>query len=108
MAQDVPSGSDQRQFPRYSLPEIRVVIDDTECELVDVSPEGVFIGGLDGHFESGQSIEITLKVPLMNLLAPLVIDGVVVRQTDAGLAVHYATPNRTWPRVLKIIDTRKT
>lgn len=98
--------SDKRQHRRYTLPEIKVGLDGGEYELLDVSAEGVFVGSVDGSYEAGQEIELVLRVPLMNKVSPLVIPSVVVRQAEAGLAVHYATPNRSWPQVLRILDLK--
>ena len=99
--------SDKRQYPRYALPDIKVGLDGGEYELLDVSSEGVFVGGVDGGYAAGQAIELTLRVPLMNKVSPLVVPAVVVRQAEKGLAVQYATPNRTWPQVLRVLDMKQ-
>lgn len=102
------SAQDKRQFPRYELPMIKVRLGDGEAEhdLVDVSTEGVFVGVTEGEWASGLPVKVTLLIPLMNKISPLEIDGEVIRQTARGLAIHYRTPNRTWPQVLRVLDIR--
>ncbi|MEO5336369.1 MAG: PilZ domain-containing protein [Magnetospirillum sp. WYHS-4] len=100
------NASDKRQHPRYELPVIRVLVKDKEYDLVDVSSEGVFVAGVEGTWPDGAPIEMTLKVPLMNKVSPMVIEGVVIRQSARGLAIHYGTPNRTWPQVLRVLDIK--
>jgi hypothetical protein len=102
------SASDKRQYPRYELPMIKVRLGDDEAEhdLIDVSSEGVFVGTTEGAWESGAPVKVTLRVPLMNKISPLEIDGQIIRQTPRGLAIHYRTPNRTWPRVLRVLDIK--
>lgn len=103
----IQSASDKRRFPRYELSTIKVRIDGKDHELIDVSSEGLFVGGVEGVWEGETPIELTLRVPLMNKISPLLVEGVVIRQTDRGLAIQYRSPNRTWPQVLRVISIKE-
>ena len=99
---------DSRTDERYDLKSIETLVGGKPCELVNVSSTGVLVSGLVDAPKVGSFVELTLWVPLLGQRSPLKIDGVVVRHIDAGVGINYATPGRTWPKLLKILDKRET
>ena len=100
--------SEHRDNPRYDLASMDVTFGDQPCDLINVSSTGVLLGGVEGGPSVGDNCEFTLWVPAMGMRSPLVIEGKAVRTDDGGLlAIDYATPANTWPRLLKILDSRE-
>lgn len=99
---------DNRSNERYDLKSIETLVDDKPCQLVNVSSTGVLVAGLANAPKTGSAVELILWVPVLGQRSPLKIEGVVVRHIDLGVGINYATPGRTWPKLLKILDQRLT
>lgn len=99
--------NENRRSPRYNLSSIEVKIGDQVCEVADVSPTGILMKGLDSSMERGDTLTMTISVPLMSQIVPVQVDGFVVRNDDRGLAVDYVKPAITWPHVLKVLDAKE-
>lgn len=97
---------EQRRAPRYNLSSLKAVVDGREHDLIDVSAEGVLIDGVEGDYAPGTPVRVTLRVPLMDKVSPLVIEARAVRHDGRGLAANYETPNRTWPQVLRVVQAK--
>jgi len=98
---------ENRGSPRYNLSSISVTLGDKGCEVVDVSPSGILLKGVDPGLERGDLVSIIISVPLMSHIVPVHADGFVVRSDDKGVAIDYAKPAVTWPHVLRIIDLKE-
>lgn len=98
---------EQRSSPRYNLSSIAAKLGDRGCEIVDVSPTGIFLKGEDPSLERGDVVTVELTVPLMSHVVPVRVDGFVVRSDEKGIAIDYAKPAQTWPHVLRILDMKE-
>ncbi len=98
---------EHRSSPRYNLSSVAATLGDKECEVVDVSPTGIFLKGADPSLERGDVVSVDLTVPLMSKVVPVRVDGFVVRSDEKGVAVDYAKPATTWPHVLRILDVKE-
>lgn len=98
---------EHRGSPRYNLSSIVAMLGDKECEIVDVSPSGIFLKNGDPSLERGDVISVDLSVPLMNHIVPVRVDGFVIRSDEKGIAIDYAKPAQTWPHVLRILDIKE-
>lgn len=99
--------NENRGSPRYNLSSIAASLGDRDCEIVDVSPTGIFLKGEDPSLERGDVVSVDLSVPLMQHEVPVRVDGFVVRSDEKGVAIDYAKPAQTWPHVLRILDIKE-
>lgn len=98
---------EHRGSPRYNLSSISASLDGKTCEIVDVSPTGIFLKGAVPGLERGDVVTVNLEVPLMSHIVPVAVDGFVIRSDEKGMAVDYARPAQTWPHVLRILDLKE-
>lgn len=98
---------ENRGSPRYNLTSISAELGGNQCEVIDVSPSGIFLKGADASLERGDVVTVNISVPLMRHIVPVRADGFVVRSDENGVAIDYAKPALTWPHVLRIIDLKE-
>jgi len=98
---------EHRSSPRYNLSSIKAMLGDVVCEVIDVSPSGIFLKGVGAELERGDVVSVTLSLPLMGHIVSIQIDGFVIRNDDKGIAIDYAKPTITWPHVLRVLDLKE-
>ncbi len=96
-----------RNSQRYNLSSIEATLSGTACEVIDVSPTGIFLKGADPDLQRGDVVSVDINVPLMSHIVPVKVDGFVIRNNDKGVAIDYAKPAQTWPHVLRILDLKE-
>lgn len=85
---------------RYIVPEIKVLIDDWECDVVNVSASGLLLFSEYLQFEDGDDLQFTIKFPTSVRPANIVMNGVVVRGGKDEFAIESISPAITWKRLL--------
>jgi len=98
---------EHRSSPRYNLSSIAASLGGNACEIIDVSPTGIFLKGAVLGLERGDVVTVDINVPLMRHLVPVQVDGFVVRSDEKGIAIDYVKPAVTWPHVLRILDLKE-
>ena len=98
---------EHRSSPRYNLSSIVASLGGKSCEIIDVSPTGIFLKGAVLGLERGDVVTVDLNVPLLSHIGPVQVDGFVVRSDEKGVAIDYARPAQTWPHVLRILDLKE-
>jgi len=92
--------SDNSRAGRYETSEIKVLIDDWECDVVNVSASGLLLYSEYLNFESGNSLQFTIIFPTSMRPANIVMNGKVVRAGKDEFAIQNITPAVTWERLL--------
>ena len=85
---------------RYLTPDITVLIDDWECDIVNVSASGLLLQSDYLSFEDGNELQFTIVMPTSARSANIVMNGVVVRGDNNEFAVRNIAPAVTWQRLL--------
>jgi hypothetical protein len=85
---------------RYETPDISVLIDDWECDVVNVSASGLLLYSEYLSFEDGNDLQFTIIFPTSARPANIVMNGIVVRAGKNEFAIQGITPAITWKRLL--------
>ena len=85
---------------RYIVPDIKVWIDDWECDVVNVSASGILLYSEFLSFDGGDDLQFTIKFPTSVRPANIVMNGVVVRGGEHEFAIENISPAVTWTRLL--------
>ena len=85
---------------RHEVPEIKVLIDDWECEVLNVSGSGLLLKSEYLNFGGGDDIQFTIVFPTKVRDANIVMNGVVVRSGKDEFAIQNILPAITWQRML--------
>jgi hypothetical protein len=91
---------DKTRAGRYIVPDIKVLIDDWECDVVNVSASGILLYSEYLVFEGGDDLQFTIIFPTSVRPANIVMNGVVVRGNENEFAIENISPAITWTRLL--------
>ena len=90
----------EKRAGRYETPDISVLVDDWECDVVNVSASGLLLKSEYLSFEDGNDLQFTVIFPTSARPANIVMNGIVVRTGDNEFAIESITPAITWRRLL--------
>jgi hypothetical protein len=85
---------------RYVAPDITVLIDDWECDVINVSASGLLLQSDYLSFEDGNELQFTIVMPTSARSANIIMNGVVVRGDNNEFAIRNIAPVVTWQRLL--------
>lgn len=102
----MPTATDRQE--RYDLSSIEVWIDGAASNLLNVSASGILIGGKRIDYPDGAPIQADLIIPLFERKVGVRITGTVARRDETGFAITYASPARSWARLLTLLAQKET
>ena len=99
-------GDDRRTTPRYLIASLTATIDTNEQDIGvnEIGENFIKLVNSDQEQKVGDAIKISLKVPLLDQIVSVPINGNIESITEDDVVVSYDHPLETWQRILPILD----
>ncbi|MGB0748621.1 MAG: PilZ domain-containing protein [Magnetospiraceae bacterium] len=108
MTDQAAASEDRRRFDRFELTDIRAFAGRDAFQVVNVSAEGVLLEGLDPALAEGDTLHLTLTIPIMRRIVSLPLRGRVARREGLSVGIHFVEPARSWSRLLELMAQRQS
>ena len=98
--------SDRRSTPRYNIASLSATIGPArlDVQVNDIGEDNIKLKSTDQSLKLGDSIKLSLSVPLLDQIVTIPINGNVSRTSNDQVVVSYDQPVQTWQRILPTLE----